>query len=289
MKKTLLATSVVASLVLVLLLASNYLIKSFADTDIDGCMDDVTIEINDMYKKNSNGEAVKTEDSHVKQSTTETQAHITLANVCEYMGTIAEKNDDIKLMSVPVYSEEKLIYYNENIYLSRSSSFMRFLNSCPGNAANLMKNFPSLAVRDNSDGQRYVVYDTDTGYRVYIYIDDCFVVGFPIIIKDQLSSSNFKNIQVGGCFDDVLAVDSVMELYKPMVEAMTPEIIAHRSNANVFTTVHYLTDGLLTIQYGEMTEEGKLLITDIRLYPDYTVTNGYETIDYKINPLDLPE
>ncbi len=55
------------------------------------------------------------------------------------------------------------------------------------------------------------------------------------------------------------------------------------------TSVHYLRDGILTIEY-DMLENRSLVISDIQYSPDYSLTsvNG-DTINYKLWDADLPK
>lgn len=50
------------------------------------------------------------------------------------------------------------------------------------------------------------------------------------------------------------------------------------------TTVHYLTDGLLKIEYGQMTENREPVITNIEFSEDYKMTDALgREVNYKIS------
>ena len=56
-----------------------------------------------------------------------------------------------------------------------------------------------------------------------------------------------------------------------------------------YNTVHYLSDGILEFGYGEINENGELVVTGIRYSPDYTLEDCRgRKIVYQINPMDLP-
>lgn len=68
----------------------------------------------------------------------------------------------------------------------------------------------------------------------------------------------------------------------PALSYMTP-------NGYPITTVHYLTDGLLKIEYGQMTENREPVITNIEFSEDYKMTDALgREVNYKIFDNDLP-
>ena len=96
-----------------------------------------------------------------------------------------------------------------------------------------------------------------------------------------------------GCtLEDVMEIDPTAQAYydkyyrngTPNENSLWVSKTALRYN-----TVHYLLDGILEFGYGEINENGELVVTEIRYSPDYTLKDcrGRDIV-YSINPVDLP-
>ena len=135
------------------------------------------------------------------------------------------------------------------------------------------------------------MYETDQGTRLYLFFSNYRknVDGFPLVINRVMSYEDFKDIEIGDTIDDVAAVDDVTELYKKEYSDLNYET-AKRGYENGYppTTLHYLEDGILKIEY-EMLEDRTLVVSSITYNEKYWLTcyDG-DLLNYKIEDADLP-
>ena len=107
-----------------------------------------------------------------------------------------------------------------------------------------------------------------------------------------MNYSDFSCISVGDSILDVEKVDDICEYYiekfKTPISYGIMESMAKEGRG--CCSIHYLTDGLLKIQYGAVNDKGEAVVTSIDYYPDYVMeTCDGEVLDYRLNPLDLPK
>ena len=174
--------------------------------------------------------------------------------------------------------------------------------------AGLIDQYTMAAFRKTSDKKAYFVIGWENGNRWYSFLKDNngeFAIreGFSIIINEVHAYDDFKNIKIGDTIDDVCAVDSVAELYKSWAEQAwveDPEIghdylenISFMMKANEekgapFSSIHYLSDGILLFQY-HRNENNEMVIKNIIYSEDYKLPDmlGRE-VDYRILDIDLP-
>ena len=206
-----------------------------------------------------------------------------------------------KLEKVPYYSFEQLLFNkrNDTFRLGRDSSEEEYGNKS-SHISSLLKECPTEVMRERQDGSRYLVYDTDDNCRLFLMLSNNKVfplplnVGFPVIYKNKLSYSDFKDIKPGDTIAKVSEIDDICELYTrtwfDFCHISSESFKIHGEKMQCFSTIHYLTDGLLRIEYGELNEEGVPVVKSVTLYPDYIMeTYTGKMLDYTINPLDLPE
>ena len=202
-----------------------------------------------------------------------------------------------KLGEVPVYAENDLLYYTEGYELNRDFSFWYNQNAHMTYTGRILKAYPDPAIRERADNTLYFVYDTDTGYRLYLFFtkenDLQDPIGFPVVIKELLSHKDFESLKVGDTISDVAGIDPVAEVYrKKIIEIwnLQPKGAASQAAKGYpCTSIHYLKDGILKIEY-EMTEERELIIKNIVFSENYKLTDVRgNTIDYRIVDGDLPK
>lgn len=200
-------------------------------------------------------------------------------------------------LEIPVYYEDALLFNtNGMFYLNRDACFYKSLNSAPNEASAILAAYPTNALRNRTDGITYAIYDTDSGYRFYLFFDGDSklpkTIGFPIVIKDLLSYADFSNIKIGDPIVNVEAVDRITVLYKKTIVdvwKMNSEGAAFLAKeGHPCVSIHYLKDGILKIEY-TMTEEGNLIVSNIIYDQTFNIRSADgTTVSYKIEEIDLP-
>lgn len=204
---------------------------------------------------------------------------------------------DKKALNIPVYNEEDLLFKtNGMFYLNRDFCFYENTNALMTYTGGIMKAYPDPAIREREDGSLYFIYDTDTGNRLFLFFtcenDLQTPVGFPTVIKELLSYNDFSGLKIGDPIEDVEKIDSVATLHKKLIidvwnlDPVGAEF--HAKNGYPCTSIHYLKDGILKIEY-KMLDDQSLVISDIVFSKDYTLENAKgKVVNYKINEADLP-
>ncbi|MBQ7330023.1 MAG: hypothetical protein IJX01_09015 [Oscillospiraceae bacterium] len=204
-------------------------------------------------------------------------------------------------LDIPIYYEDDLLFHRDNHFtLTRDlSSLSKHPMHTSGEsyyAITTLKELPTV-LRVRTDGSAYAVYDTDTGYRFYLFFDKTrpILTGYPIVINKSkmLSYSDFKDIQVGDPIEKVELIDDVASLHKKQlalqdfINSIYYENCA--KNGYPVSSIHYLKDGILQFEYLMPEEKGKLIISRINLYQDFVIpTVDGEMTSHKIKNIDLP-
>ena len=205
------------------------------------------------------------------------------------------RTDETATWVVPVYYETDLLFDVNNGYdLGQDASRFDHFGSQPHSASGIISDCPTDAIRVRTNRTVYIVYDTDQGTRLYLFFGSFWETadGFPLVINRVMSYEDFKNIEIGDTIDDVAAVDDVTELYKKhYYDNWQLSYIAAKSmceNGYPPTTLHYLEDGILKIEY-EMLEDRTLVVSSITYNEKYWLTcyDG-DLLNYKIEDADLP-
>lgn len=219
----------------------------------------------------------------------------------DFESIIERKDQEGKLQGmheeVPIYLEEELLFKTDGLFfLNRDACFYDDTNWRPNDAGAIMAAYPTPAIRERSDKSVYTIYETDTGYRLYLMFDSssdyATTTGFPVVIKDVLSYAEFSDLKVGDAIEKVEAIDSVATLHKKMiidVWNLNPKgAAAHAEDGYPCTSIHYLKEGILKIEY-EMLDDQSLIISDIVFNDEYILENAKGEIDnYMIFDEDLP-
>jgi hypothetical protein len=205
---------------------------------------------------------------------------------------------DVAIDNIPYSSFEDLLF-NINIgiiYLGQDSSVVEYNEPRHSDIGFLMRFCPTEVMRERPDGTRYLIYDTDENCRVFFMMSpdrpQAFTVGYPILYKNKLCYADFKDIKPGDTLTTVSQVDDACEIYRRVwFEAYKFDKLGFENNDPMrHSTIHYLTDGLLEIQYDKLNEDGDPVVKAVNYYPDYKMeTYTFKLLDYRINPLDLPE
>lgn len=213
-------------------------------------------------------------------------------------GSINTDEPEMKKLDIPVYPDDELLLHNYIVQIGEDACRFYTFGSIPNDTVELLRLFPTKALRKASTGEEYLIYDTENGYREFIFLkhwrsDLTVTKGYPIVIGEMLSYDAFKPLKIGDTIDTVSEIDSVASLYKRRyleVAGYVPEAAkASAARGYPLCSIHYLTDGLLKIEY-EMLEDRTLVIANMIYSPDYTLNHTVgEVIDYSIEPIDLPE
>ena len=202
------------------------------------------------------------------------------------------------LLHIPVYSEDALLFdTNGMFFLGRDAAFYYGRNARQNSTEGIMQRYPTDAIRIKDNGDMYSIHETDSGYRLFLFYDQSLdyatTIGFPVVVKDMLSYADFSGLKPGDSIEAVEAVDSVAGLHKKLYnevwELNAKGAQGHADRGYPCTSIHYLSDGLLKIEY-DMPEDGVLVISRIEFAPDYILTDPIgRKVDYKIEEIDLPE
>jgi hypothetical protein len=212
------------------------------------------------------------------------------------LNTVGTAETSGVLNNIPVYEELELLVrsYGQMFDLGRDACYYNVFPDMEFNyASSIFRRYPTNAIRVRVDGSSYAVYDTDTGFRFYLFFESDMprTIGVPVVIKkgNILSLDDFKDIKVGDSIEKVESIDSITPLYKRRMTGLSPsgaEAIAQLGSP--LSSVHYLKDGILKIEY-TVPEKGTLIISKIVFSENFTVANGYgQETNQKILDIDLP-
>ena len=163
---------------------------------------------------------------------------------------------------------------------------------------------PDAAQRQKGDYSGYVIYETENGYRLYVFYNRIYsdssriyLVGFPVLVNELHSYSEFSGLSIGDPIDKAAEID-------PLAGRLKEKLTERGSTAEWFHSriewgtpvagIHYLSDGILLIEY-DMNDDGVIYIINMDYSEDYTLVSKSTTgeihdylIDYYIFPIDLP-
>lgn len=220
-----------------------------------------------------------------------------LSNYRETISETKEKNINTELVDIPLYLGDELLFGTDGqFYLSRDACFYEGQNACQNSLRGILRTYPTEAIRERDENTIYLVYDTDTGYRLFLFSsydnDLLSTIGFPVVVKKELKYEDFKSLKSGDTIEEVSKIDPVAGLVKRDVLEVwgldSKGYQWYKENGYPPTSIHYLEDGIIKIEY-EMKEDRSLVISNIVYNENYDLVsaNG-KTINYRINELDLP-
>ena len=203
--------------------------------------------------------------------------------------------EDLEPLEIPVYKESELFSAYDAFRLGVDiSEYYKYGGNAPYLQDVILERLPTTAYRFISPLHAYAMYESDTGYRVYLYFDYTLPTlpkrkGYPIVIKDMLSYSDFAGLKVGDSIDAVEQVDGVVSLYKERYGSYNLAAVENRAKkGDPVCTLHYLKDGILRINY-TMPEEGKLVISEMIFNEDYCLIDRIDrSVSHEIKDIDLP-
>ena len=204
-----------------------------------------------------------------------------------------------EITDISYYSYDQLLFNIRisTFHLGMDSSVYEYQNAGDSSIASLIRQCPTEAMRERPDGSRYLVYQTDDDARLYLFLSPDssrpYAVGYPIIYKNSLKKADFDDIKAGDTITKVSEIDDICNLYtQTWFDFMDVNKLGFENRGkklHYYSTIHYLSDGLLQIEYAELNDNGEPVVKDIKYYPDYIMeTFTGKKLDMQINPLDLP-
>lgn len=216
----------------------------------------------------------------------------------------AVQNEAAKMLNIPVYEAEELMHNtNGAFYIGRDCAMYRETFNTRPYTNSILNSFPTEAIRQRDETSMYFIYQSDSGFYLYLFFSEengdpewdglNTPIGYPIVICKMLRYEDFSEIQVGDGVEKLREIDPVIAIYESMFFDHfgwnTYAAEHHRKNNNPISSIHYLKDGLLKIEY-DIIDDTQLVVENIIFDENYDLTNLYgETYNYRILPQDLPE
>lgn len=194
---------------------------------------------------------------------------------------LSDKNNDV----VPCFKEEDLLYDTGCFALGADAGYY---SGASGFITNLfervVKIFPNPLIRENDD-DIITVYDTDNHTRLYLFFSKkskgMFTDGFPVVMKEKLSYSDFSQLKLGDNLNMVESIDSIMPLYTRYFDQATDSVLERNKKVGRYlTSIHLLSDGILKIEYDKV--DGNYVITNIVYNKDFILDGLNGKTCYKI-------
>lgn len=281
---------------------------NYIGSDTDGQKQQDIENKGTKYEENDLGNVVKPdttvspiEGGYPTPLSSEKIMDMSLNEIAQYVRDSALCDESVKL-NILTYSSDVWFDYllGQNRFVRLGIDFGVFEHFENGVTLlqSLYYKFPEIQFRKGQNGIYYTAFASETGDCIYYFATEenqlRALVGYPVLIRhgERKQYADFQDLTVGCTFYDVLEIDQTMNDYYEMFyqhSTVNDNSLWANKTTLRFTTVHYLTDGILELGYGAIDEEGKLVITEIRYSPDYVLEDcrGRE-ISYAINPLDMP-
>ena len=220
-----------------------------------------------------------------------------------------EPGPTLEPLDVPFYSYDELLEEGRRLLLGNFVSDGYWEEFKSGNCLNrtddIPRLFPDAAVRERDDHCRYYMVDTYNDSRLFFFADDhndfTTICGYPILPRGPLPYEAFAELGAGDPIEAVVSIDPSAELarhllldvfkitqYETMFEQLGSfAVVDGNTVAKTISTLHYLTDGVLRIDY-TLNENKELVIAAMTYGADWKLANaGGVIIDYRILPGDL--
>ena len=195
-------------------------------------------------------------------------------------------------VTIPVYSEDVLLYGKwvdakgryYCIFPGLDNGSPHFYNSEINHLNSILSVFPNGALRDMGGGKKYLMYDTETGSRIYVFFNNTEnslkANGYSMISSKKLSYADMKALKTGQTMDDVMVIDPSAKYVEYLYSFRSDKAIKYDiTPLNLpINTVHLLTDGVMKLTYERSGEEGSYVytITDIEYHDDFKMKSVFE-------------
>ncbi|MBR6135406.1 MAG: hypothetical protein IKQ22_02870 [Clostridia bacterium] len=214
--------------------------------------------------------------------------------------SVIEQSDPVTepIYDVPVYLENDLIYETNGVFwIGIDCSLFRYQNARQMGTDGILHSFPTTAIRTRDDDSCYLMYKTDTGYSLYLFLSKSknemeTPYGFPLVIGKVNSIDDFKDIEIGDDMTEVESIDPVTTLYRNMFTDIyhinTIATVNRIEQGCPLTSVYYLKEGILMIEW-IMEDDTDYKVHNIIFNDKYEFINLLgETDDYRVLEEDLP-
>ena len=211
---------------------------------------------------------------------------------------VSDPNTDIT-DRIPVYYEDELLFNtNGSFDLGTDACIYDGFSYVPNASGKLLAYYPTDAIRDRGDGTYYAIYDTDTGYRLFLFFKNVngqlYLQGYPIVLSELLDMVGLgqEDISVGDSIEWVASKDPMtnlyIKMYRDVFDIDYKSAKAKKEHGLPLCSIHYLEDGLLKFEY-EMMENGELKVSNIIYSEDRKLDDAIgNEVDYNILDIDLP-
>lgn len=206
----------------------------------------------------------------------------------------------------PVYKESELLNYSEHSLWPELDT--TYLSGARGDVSLILGHFPTEKIRMRDDGALILAYAVDSGSRVFCICDpkqnNYGELGHAIVVGSAHSYEEFKELKVGDPLEKVEEIDEAGASFGRMCDIHFTDPGGY-PNAHMgfkmdflyegdrhivpFSTIHYLTDGIVKIDYEMLEDDQTILISDIVYSEDYILPDCLgNPIDYTLCEDDLP-
>ena len=206
--------------------------------------------------------------------------------------TSKPKISDIELDKYP---EEDFLFNNHCFSFYRDMDYFLFSSASYNALGSVLYEYPPQIVRtikNNGQKSMYFIYETDASTRVFVFFYETdnfgYTRGYPIIMKKSLSTKDFSSLEVGDTMANVEEIDPIAALYKKGYDKVSDKLVEelYVKGQEKISTVHYLNDGIIRINYDRNTL-GEYVINKIITSHDFTIPSLTGNLCYKIYPDDL--
>ncbi len=196
-----------------------------------------------------------------------------------FIASIAKSETDGPI-DVPLYRPEDLLVDNDACFtIGEDHGQYAGLSLRFDTFQHLELVFPSEAVRKLESGMIYVMYDTESDGRLFVFYSEeksrfTFVDGYPILMKEKLLYHDFEHLAPGDGIEKVQEIDPVALTHREHFDTFNDKAMAsYTAGGKPPSSVHLLTDGILKVEYQRDPELG-YAITNI-IYSEGFALDGF--------------
>lgn len=203
---------------------------------------------------------------------------------------VAEKLETPENETVPVFRHEDILSADGGLAVGFDHGFWKSFSFRADLFEQIVTRFPDPLIRDSGE-YLYAVYDTTDGVRLFAFFSKekhkgMFVDGYPVAMIKTLSYADFAGVEIGDSWQEVAAIDPVVNLYIPRFDEQTDAVLTQNENMGMrLTSIHLLSDGVLRIEYTR-TVDDTYVIGDMLHSPDFVLEGADGATYYKILDAD---
>lgn len=184
----------------------------------------------------------------VKKEKTPTEIYCQNLMGKEFRESVTPASQNEIVTGIPIFEEQKLTYGDNvvSVLNCMPTRLLWFINRVDFSAMGyITQRYPTNALRLRDENTVYGIYQTDTGYRFYVFFDRAtgMPIGYPVLLREMHSIKEFGNISVGTDIAEVEAIDGVASIYKKAAIEMY-RLGGLRTVRHILTEKEYLEKGL---------------------------------------------